>query len=65
VFLVAIEGATTEIGMENAISLKSLTVEFQFIELGWRVGEFVSQHPYVEVVRLKSAITDLQRRLAG
>jgi hypothetical protein len=33
-FLAAIEGATTEIGMDNAINLESLSAEFQFIELG-------------------------------
>jgi myosin heavy subunit len=65
VFLAAIKGATTEIGLENAIDLESLSTEFQFVELGRRAGEFVSQHPHFEVVRLKSAISDLQRQLAG
>jgi hypothetical protein len=64
-FLAVIEGATTEIGMENAIDLESLSTEFQFVELGRQVGEFVLQHPHVEVVRLKSAILDLQKPLAG
>jgi uncharacterized protein YukE len=64
-FLAAIEGATTEIGMENAMDLESLSTEFQFIKLGQRVGEFVSQHPHVEDVRLRSAISDLQQQLAG
>jgi hypothetical protein len=41
-FLEAIEGATTEIRMENAIYLESLSSEFQFVELSSRVGEFVS-----------------------
>jgi chromosome segregation ATPase len=44
---------------------RSLSSEFQFTELGRRVGEFVSQHPHVEIVRFKSAIMALQRRLAG
>jgi hypothetical protein len=34
VFLAAIEGATTEIGMGNALNLESLTQEFHFVELG-------------------------------
>jgi hypothetical protein len=55
----------TEIGMENTIDLESLSTEFQFVELGRQVADFVSQHPHVEVVRLKSAILDLQRQLAG
>jgi chromosome segregation ATPase len=54
-----------EIGMESAIDLESLSSEFQFTELGGRVGEFVSQHPHVEIVRFKSAITAMQRGLAG
>jgi hypothetical protein len=45
--------------------LESLSSEFQFVEFVRRVREFVSQHPHVEVVRFKSAILDLQRRLAG
>jgi hypothetical protein len=36
-FLAAIEGATTEIGMENAIDLASLSSEFQFVELRQQV----------------------------
>jgi hypothetical protein len=64
-FLAAIEGATPEIRMENAIDLESLSREFQFVGLGRQVDEFVSQHPHVEVVRLKSAIVDLQRQLVG
>jgi chromosome segregation ATPase len=51
--------------MENAIDLESLSSKFQFLELGRRIGEFVSQHPHVKVARLKSAILDLQRRLVG
>jgi chromosome segregation ATPase len=51
--------------MGNALDLESLTKEFQFVELGRQVSEFVSQHPHVEVVRLKSEIADLRRRLAG
>jgi hypothetical protein len=35
-FLAAIEGATTESGMENAMDLESLSWEFQFLELGRR-----------------------------
>jgi predicted nucleic acid-binding Zn-ribbon protein len=65
VFLAAIQGAKTEIGMRNAIDLESLSAEFQFVELGRQVSEFVSQHPHIEVIRLQSAILDLQRRLAG
>jgi hypothetical protein len=57
-FLAGVEGVT----MENALGLESLSSEFQFVELGRRGGEFVSQHLHVEVVRLTS---DLQRRLAG
>jgi hypothetical protein len=33
-FLAVIEGATTEIGMENAMDLESLSREFQFVDLG-------------------------------
>jgi hypothetical protein len=33
-FLAAIEGPTTQIGIENAIDLESLSREFQFAELG-------------------------------
>jgi hypothetical protein len=65
VFLAVIEGVTTEIGMENALDPESLTKEFQFVELGRWVGEFVSQHPRIEAIRLGSALADLQRRLAG
>jgi hypothetical protein len=49
---VAIQGVVTEIEMENAIDLESLSSEFQFVELGQRVREFVSQHPQVEVAGL-------------
>jgi hypothetical protein len=59
------KGARTEIGMENAIDLESLSREFQFVELGRQVGEFVSQHTHVEVAWLQSAMSDLQRQLAG
>jgi peptidoglycan hydrolase CwlO-like protein len=62
--LAAIEGATTEIGIENALDIESLSSEFQFVELGRKVTEFISQHPHIEVIRLKSAITGLHRRLA-
>jgi hypothetical protein len=65
VYLAAIEGATTEIGMGNVLDLESLTKEFQFVELGRQVAEFLSQHPHIDVIRLKSAIADLRRRLAG
>jgi hypothetical protein len=51
--------------MGNAIDLESLSQEFQFLELGRQIREFVSQHPHVEVFRLKSATSDLQRQLAG
>jgi hypothetical protein len=64
-FQAAIEGATVEIGMENSRNLEWLSREFQFVELRRQVGEFVSQHPHVEVVRLKSAMSDPQRRMGG
>jgi predicted nucleic acid-binding Zn-ribbon protein len=64
VFLVAIEGAT-EIVIRNALDLESLTKEFQFVKLGRQVAEFISHHPHIDVIRLKSAIADLQSRLAG
>jgi chromosome segregation ATPase len=51
--------------MENAIDLEWLSTEFQFVKFGRRVGEFVWQHPHVEVVRLKSLILDLQKQLTG
>jgi hypothetical protein len=51
--------------MENATDLESLSRQFQFVEVGPRIGEFVSQHPHVEVVRPQSAISNLQRPLAG
>jgi hypothetical protein len=47
-FLAAIEGATTEIGMANAIDVKSLSSEFQFVKL----------------IRLPSAMSGLPRQLA-
>jgi hypothetical protein len=50
----------TKIGMENVIDVESLSTEFRCIRLGRRIAEFVSRHPHVEVIRLKSAITDLQ-----
>jgi chromosome segregation ATPase len=61
----AIEGAKMQIGIENAIDVESLSREFQFVEVERQVRELVLQHPHVEVVRLKSAISDLQRQLAG
>jgi hypothetical protein len=64
-FLAAIEGATTEIGIGNVLNLESLTKEFQFVELGRHVSEFLSQHPHVDVIRLKSAMSDVQRRLSA
>jgi hypothetical protein len=60
-FLREIEGVTMEIELESAIDLESLRSEFRFIELGRRVGKFVSQHPQIEVARLKSVVLDLQR----
>jgi hypothetical protein len=64
-FVVVNEGATTEIGTENAIDLESLSTEFQFIGLWRQVTELASQHPYVEVIRLQLVIMDLQRQLTG
>jgi hypothetical protein len=64
-FMAANEGVTTEIGMENATNLESLSTELRCVELGRWVAEFVLQHSSVEVIRLKSAITDLQRQLPG
>jgi hypothetical protein len=63
--MAAIEGATTEIGMGNALDRETLTEKLQFLGLGRRVGKFVSQHSHVAVVRLKLAMADLQRRLVG
>jgi hypothetical protein len=51
--------------MENAIDLVSLSREFQYVEVARHVGEFLLQPPHVEVIRLQSAISDLQRQLAG
>jgi hypothetical protein len=48
--------------MEKAINLESLSSGFQFVELGQQVGEFLSRHCHVEVVRLKSVIAHLERR---
>jgi hypothetical protein len=39
--LAVIEGATTEIGMEHAIDLESLSRAFQFVELGRQVGNSI------------------------
>jgi hypothetical protein len=63
-FLAAIEGAMTAIGLDNVIDLGSLSKEFEFVDLGRRVAEFVSQHPSVEVARLKWAIANLQKQVA-
>jgi hypothetical protein len=60
-FLEAVEEATTE----NATNFESRSGEFQFIELERRFGEFVSQHFHFNLIPLKSAIADLQRRSAG
>jgi hypothetical protein len=57
--------ATTEIGIGNALDPESLTKEFQFVELGRQVAEFLSQPPRVDVIWLKSAIADLEGHLAG
>jgi hypothetical protein len=62
VFLAAIEGAATEIGMEDVIDLDSLSREFLFVKFGRWAGGFISQHYHVEVGRLESAIT---RRMGG
>jgi hypothetical protein len=64
-FQATIEGVATQIGMENAMDLEPVSGEFQFVELRRQVGEFVSQHPHIEVLWLKSAMPDLQRQLAG
>jgi uncharacterized caspase-like protein len=58
VFLAAMEGATTEIGMGNALDLESVIKQFQFVELGRQVAEFLSQHPHIDVIPLKSANTE-------
>jgi hypothetical protein len=42
VLLAAIEGVTMEIEMENPLDLESLITEFQFMEFGQHVTEFVS-----------------------
>jgi hypothetical protein len=65
VFVEAVEGVTTEIRTENAFNIELLTKKVQFVGLGRRVEEFVSQHPHVEDIQFKSAITDLQRWLVG
>jgi hypothetical protein len=57
--------AATEIGMGNALDLESLTKEFEFVELGRQVSEFLSQHRHIDVIRLQSAIADLEGQLAG
>jgi hypothetical protein len=59
------EGATTEIGMGNALDLESLTNEFHFLELGRQVAEFLSPRPHIDAIRLKSAIADLRGWLAA
>jgi hypothetical protein len=64
-FVAAIEGATTEIGTKNAINVESLSGEFQFLELGRQIREFISQRPHVEVAVLQSTTSDLQKQLAG
>jgi hypothetical protein len=51
--------------MENALDLESLSREFQFVDRGRQVAEFVSRHPQVEAIWPKSAIPDLQRQLVG
>jgi hypothetical protein len=61
----AIAVTTMDIRRENGIDLESPSSEFEFVELARQVGQFVSQHPHVDVVRLKSAMSDLQRQLAG
>jgi hypothetical protein len=40
-------GSTIDLGMENAVVLESLSgkFQFQFVELGRRVAQFVSQQP--------------------
>jgi hypothetical protein len=50
--------------MGNALDLESLTKEFRFVELGRQVAELISQHPHVEVIRLRSAIAPLEAQLA-
>jgi hypothetical protein len=40
--LAVIEEATTEIGIGNTLDLESLSSEFQFVELGRKVAEFIS-----------------------
>jgi hypothetical protein len=65
VFLAAMEGATTEIAMGTVLDVESLTKKFQFVELGRQVAEFISQHPHVDVILLKSAIADLEGQLAA
>jgi hypothetical protein len=64
-FLAAVEEAMAEIVTKNAMDLESLSREFQFVGLGQQIGEFVSQHPHVEAVPIKSAISDLQNQPAG
>jgi chromosome segregation ATPase len=64
VFLAAMEGATTEIGMGNALDLESQTKEFQIVELGRQVAEFISQQRHIDVIPLRSAIADLEGHLA-
>jgi hypothetical protein len=65
VFLAEMEGATTEIVMGNVLDVESLTKGFQFAELGRQVAEFISRHPHVDIIPLKSAIADLEGHLAG
>jgi hypothetical protein len=61
----AINGSTPKIEIGNVLDLESLSTEFQFGGLVHRVAEYVSQHPSVEVTRLKAAVVQLQGQVVA
>jgi hypothetical protein len=64
VFLDAVDGATANIALYNAPELDLLCQEFRFASLGRQVAAFMAQHALYGIISLKSALVDVQRRLA-
>jgi hypothetical protein len=64
VFLDAVHDATPDINHNNAPDPDLLSQEFRPTSRGRQVAAFMAQHPSSDIILLKSALVDVQRRLA-
>jgi hypothetical protein len=64
VFLDAVDGVTIDINHNNAPDLDLLCQEFRFTTLGRQVADFIARQASSDIILLKSALANVQSRLA-